>query len=55
MSLSWRERLRRAQKRIGEQLGLEQEDWDFIWDHIGAFCEVSDDQVRQVLESEGKE
>ena len=37
-----------------EQLGLAQEDWDFIWDNIGAFCSKSDEQVREVLESEGR-
>ena len=54
MSLSWRERLQRAKKRLMEQLGLAQEDWDFIWDNIGAFCSKSDEQVREVLESEGR-
>lgn len=54
MSLSWRERLRRAKKRMMEQLGLEQEDWDFIWDNIGAFCLKSDEQCRTVLEAEGR-
>lgn len=55
MSLSWRERLQRAKTRLMEQLGLEQEDWNFIKENIGAFCEKSDEQVRQVLESDGKE
>jgi len=54
LSLSWRERLQRAKKRLMEQLGLSQEDWDFIWDNIGAFCSKSDEQVREVLESEGR-
>lgn len=37
------------------QLDLEEEDWNFIKENIGAFCEKSDEQVRDVLESEGKE
>ena len=54
MSLSWRERLRRAKKRLMEQLELSEEDWTFIWDNIGAFCTKSDEQCRAVLESEGR-
>jgi len=54
MSLSWRERLRRAQKRIGEELGLTQEDWEFVWENIGAFCTLSDERIREVLEGEGR-
>ncbi len=54
MSLSWRERLKNAQRRIGEQLGLTQEDWNFIWENIGAFCSLSDERIREVLEGEGR-
>lgn len=54
MSLQWRERLRRAQKRLAEQLGLTQEDLNFIWENIGSFCSLSDERVREVLEGEGK-
>ena len=54
MSLSWRERLKNAQRRIGEQLGLTQEDWNFVWENIGAFCSLSDERIREVLEGEGK-
>ncbi len=54
MSLSWRERLRRAKKRLSEQLELSQADWEFIWDNIGAFCTKSDEQIREVLEAEGR-
>lgn len=54
MSLSWRERLRNAQKRIGEQLGLTQEDWNFIWENIGSFCSLSDERIREVLQGEGR-
>ena len=54
MSLSWRERLKNAQKRIGEQLGLTQEDWNFVWENIGAFCSLSDERIREVLEGEGR-
>lgn len=54
MSLSWRERLRRAKKRLSEQLGLSEADWQFIQDNIGAFCSKSDEQIREVLESEGR-
>lgn len=54
MSLTWRERLRRAQKRIGEQLDLTQQDWNFIWENIGSFCSLSDERIREVLEGEGK-
>lgn len=38
-----------------KQLDLEEEDWNFIKENIGAFCQKSDEQVRDVLESEGKE
>ncbi len=54
MSLSWRERLKRAQKRIAEQLGLTQEDIEFIWENIGSFCTLSDERIREVLEGEGR-
>ncbi len=54
MSLSWRERLKRAQKRIAEQLGLTQEDVEFIWENIGSFCTLSDERIREVLEGEGR-
>lgn len=54
MSLSWRERLRNAQKRIGEQLGLTQEDWNFVWENIGSFCSLSDERIREVLQGEGR-
>jgi len=54
MSLSWRERLRRAKKRLSEQLELSEADWTFIWDNIGAFCTKSDEQIRAVLEAEGR-
>jgi len=54
LSLSWRERLKNAQKRIGEQLGLTQEDWNFVWENIGAFCSLSDERIREVLEGEGR-
>lgn len=54
MSLSWRERLKNAQRRIGEQLGLTQEDWNFVWENIGAFCSLSDERIREVLEGEGR-
>jgi len=54
LSLSWRERLRRAKKRLSEQLGLSEADWEFIQDNIGAFCTKSDEQIRAVLESEGR-
>jgi len=54
LSLSWRERLRRAKKRLSEQLGLSEADWQFIQDNIGAFCSKSDEQIRAVLESEGR-
>jgi len=54
LSLSWRERLKNAQRRIGEQLGLTQEDWNFVWENIGAFCSLSDERIREVLEGEGK-
>jgi len=54
MSLTWRERLKRAQKRIGEELGLTQEDWNFVWENIPAFCSLSDERVREVLEGEGR-
>ncbi len=54
MSLSWRERLRRAKKRLSEQLELSQADWEFIQDNIGAFCTKSDEEIRAVLEAEGR-
>jgi hypothetical protein len=54
LSLSWRERLKRAQKRIAEQLGLTQEDIEFIWENIGSFCTLSDERIREVLEGEGR-
>ena len=54
MSLSWRERLRRAKKRLMEQLELQEADWEFIQENIGAFCSKSDEQIREVLESEGR-
>ncbi|MCP6727093.1 MAG: hypothetical protein KJI69_03655 [Patescibacteria group bacterium] len=54
MSLSWRERLRRAKKRLMEQLELQEADWEFIQENIGAFCSKSDEQIRAVLESEGR-
>jgi len=53
MSLSWRERLKRAKKRILDGLEIEEsqkdELWKYIWDNIGAFCRESDDQVRLVF------
>lgn len=37
-----------------EQLELQEADWEFIQDNIGAFCTKSDEQIRAVLESEGR-
>ncbi len=52
MSYSWRERLRRAKKRILDNLDIEESEkektWKYIWDNIGSFCKESDDQVRLV-------
>lgn len=53
MSFSWRERLKRAKKRILDGLDIEQSErekiWKYIWDNIGSFCKESDDQVRLVF------
>lgn len=54
MSLSWRERLKRAQSRIAERLGLTQEDIEFIWENIGSFCTLSDERIKEILEGEGR-
>ncbi|MCP6727266.1 MAG: hypothetical protein KJI69_04520 [Patescibacteria group bacterium] len=52
MSFSWRERLKRAKKRILEGLEIEEsqkdEVWKYIWDNIGSFCRESDEQVKLV-------
>ena len=37
-----------------EQLELQEADWEFIQENIGAFCSKSDEQIREVLESEGR-
>lgn len=37
-----------------EQLELQEADWEFIQENIGAFCSKSDEQIRAVLESEGR-
>ena len=52
MSLSWRERLQRAKKRMMEQLELGEEDWTYIWDNIGMFCSRSDELIREILDAE---
>ncbi len=54
MSLSWRERLKRARKRLMEALDLTQEDWEYIQENIGTFCSNSDEKIRELLESEEK-
>jgi len=54
LSLSWRERLKRARKRLMEKLDLTQEDWDYIQENIGTFCSNSDEKIREILESDEK-
>ena len=54
LSLSWRERLKRARKRLMEALDLTQEDWEYIQENIGTFCSNSDEKIRELLESEEK-
>jgi len=54
LSLSWRERLKRARKRLMEALDLTQEDWEYIQDNISLFCGNSDEKIREILESEEK-
>ena len=49
MSFGWRERLQRAKKRLMEQMGLSQEDWNHIWDNIGDYCHESDKQSKLVF------
>jgi len=51
LSLSWRERVKRTKKRLMEALDLTQEDWDYIQDNIGTFCENSDEKIREELRS----
>ncbi len=53
MSLSWRERVARTKKRLMEALDLTQEDWDYIKENIGMFCENSDEKMRAELRSRG--
>lgn len=53
MSFTWRERLRRAKKRMLDRLDIDESErekaWKYIWDNIGSFCKESDDQVRLVF------
>jgi len=51
LSLTWRERVKRTKKRLMEALDLTQEDWDYIKDNIGMFCENSDEKIREELRS----
>lgn len=48
MSLSFRERMQRAKRKILERLDLTEEDWEFIWDNISSFCSKSDEQLKFV-------
>jgi len=50
MSLTWRERLRRAKhkKSLMEKLGLTEEDWEFLEENILEFCRCADEQARLV-------
>jgi len=52
LSFTWRERLKRAKRRILDRLDIEESEkektWKYIWDNIGSFCKESDDQVRLV-------
>lgn len=53
MSFSWRERLKRAKKRLLDRLDIEEsqkeEVWKYIWDNIGSFCRESDNQAKLVF------
>lgn len=48
MSLTWRQRLRMAKKRMMEKLDLSEADWDQIWENIGDYCHESDAQLTAV-------
>jgi len=48
MSLTWRQRLRMAKKRMMEKLDLSEADWDQIWENIGDYCHESDAQLEAV-------
>lgn len=52
MSLTWRQRLRMAKKRMMEKLDLTEADWTEIWDNIGDYCSESDAQLTVVYGDE---
>jgi len=52
MSLTWRQRLRMAKKRMMEKLDLTEADWQEIWDNIGDYCSESDSQLKVVYGDE---
>lgn len=52
MSLTWRQRLRMAKKRMMEKLDLTEADWQEIWDNIGDYCSESDAQLTVVYGDE---
>ncbi len=52
MSLTWRQRLRIAKKRMMEKLDLTEADWDHIWDNITDYCSESDAQLTVVYGDE---
>lgn len=41
--------MRNKKKQITESLNTTQEDWDFLWEHIGDACAESDAQIRFVF------
>ncbi len=48
MSLTWRQRLRMAKKRMMDKLDLTEQEWDKIWENIDDFCHESDAQLEAV-------
>lgn len=48
MSLTWRQRLRMAKKRMMDKLDLTEQEWEKIWENIDDFCHESDAQLEAV-------
>jgi len=49
MSLNWRDRLR---NRTAHQLGISQEDLNYVWENIGDFCDESDRLFKQTMKKD---
>ena len=45
MSEAWQDSLQHYEEEIAEDLGLVEEDRQYIWDNIEEFCKESDKEV----------